>query len=220
MAVDARRAVRKYPAGRLDTGCVILRAMNPTQDPAPELRRVTTLYLEDEDRLRLSGEAGDGRVLNLWLTRRLAVPLVAHLCHVLSQAANAGLSDDALQTMAQQAALARLEPQAPVASGPAVAPADGMQGSGRAGECASPDGAGHLVRSIDVRRGEAGITLVFREQEGGEAIALLPLATQALRQWLAIVAAQCERAGWQPDSWPAWLREASRPETGTGRQLH
>ena len=43
------------------------------------LGRVTTVYVDVEDRFRLSGEAQDGLVLVLWLTQRLLCRLVPHL---------------------------------------------------------------------------------------------------------------------------------------------
>ena len=35
------------------------------------LQRVTTAYLENEDRLRLTGELADGDTVVCWLTQRL-----------------------------------------------------------------------------------------------------------------------------------------------------
>ena len=43
------------------------------------LGKVTLLYLPDEDRLCLNGLSNDGDTVRLWITRRLAVKLIAHL---------------------------------------------------------------------------------------------------------------------------------------------
>ena len=44
-----------------------------------DLSRVTTVYVDVEDRFRLSGETQDGQVLVLWPTQRLLCRLVPHL---------------------------------------------------------------------------------------------------------------------------------------------
>ena len=43
------------------------------------LQRVTTAYLENEDRLRLTGELADGDTVVCWLTQRLLNRLVPGL---------------------------------------------------------------------------------------------------------------------------------------------
>lgn len=51
------------------------------------LNRVTTVYVDLEDRFRLSGKTQDGQVLVLWLTQRLLCRLVPHLVRWLDQRA-------------------------------------------------------------------------------------------------------------------------------------
>ena len=44
-----------------------------------ELCRVTSQYVDFEDRIRLTGELTDGQQVVLWLTRRLTERMVPHL---------------------------------------------------------------------------------------------------------------------------------------------
>lgn len=49
----------------------------------PALQRMTTDYIVQEDRIRVTGECAGGGVLVLWLTQRLLVRLVPPLCRWL-----------------------------------------------------------------------------------------------------------------------------------------
>ena len=50
-----------------------------------ELQRITTEFVDAEDRIRLAGEDAAGEAVVLWLTQRLLNRLVAHLCDWLEQ---------------------------------------------------------------------------------------------------------------------------------------
>lgn len=45
----------------------------------PDLQRITTQYIEVEDRLRLTGELAPGEVVVLWLTQRLMHRLIGQI---------------------------------------------------------------------------------------------------------------------------------------------
>lgn len=49
------------------------------------LQRITSEYVDSEDRLRLRGALGEGDTVVLWLTRRLLDRMVPHLIDWLSQ---------------------------------------------------------------------------------------------------------------------------------------
>lgn len=149
------------------------------------LQRITTEFVDTEDRVRLSGQLHDGSTLVLWLTRRLLDRVVPHLTEWLEQGSNqpVGLVDrDTLQGFAQQAAQAQLDAEAPVR----VAPVE----------------SGWLVESLDIARGTNGVQLTFKGS--GEPVALV-LAGQPLRQWLGILFAQYQRGDWPLQMWPAWI---------------
>ena len=94
------------------------------------LQRITTEYVEQEDRIRLSGEFASGDTVVLWLTQRLLHRLVPHLTAWLARQVAPASSipaveaahQDIVQGFAQQAARAQLAPEPPVrASSPMAA---------------------------------------------------------------------------------------------------
>lgn len=174
------------------------------------LQRVTTAYVEAEDRLRISGEDGAGHIQVLWLTQRLLGRLVPHLCGWLerhapglegsgaahwhasaSEAAASGLARQWAQGLAQQAAQAQLAAQA--------------------AEPVAAQAAGWLVNEVDLHASAQGVRLVLRGAQSGPGgaagapQAAMALNAQALRQWLGIVHGQWVRAGWPVVLWPAWM---------------
>ena len=172
-----------------------------------ELQRITTVFVDSEDRIRLSGEDAAGRALVLWLTQRLLNRVLPHLCawlelrapsaaHSYADAAHA----EVLQSFAQQAALAALLPQAPVPSH-------------------APSGA-WLVHSVDVTTAEYAVTLTFKASAGeAQESAKLTLPEQALRQWLNILHDQYAAAEWPLTLWPEWVAQPPSPPTDAAR-LH
>lgn len=197
---------------------------------AAELRRLTTRYVDHEDRMRLAGELANGQVQVLWLTQRLLNRLLPHLwqwlnlavqsqpqSHDSPGAAAAATSPGAqaeLQRFAQQSATAQRQQQTPV--NPAQAERT------------------LLVQSVDIAQLPAGLKLVFKAAPPpiGNIPTLVPappqaqavcltLASQPMRQWLHILYQQYEAGGWAVNHWPAWLRpEAVSPASPGGRVLH
>ncbi len=149
------------------------------------LQRITTDYVEKEDRIRLTGELTNDNTLVLWFTRRLLDRVVPYLTQWLEQGSSQPvvlIDRDTLQSFAQQSAQASLDAEAPVR----VAPAE----------------TGWLVESLDVTRGDNGVQLTFKGD--GEPVALV-LAPQHLRQWLGILFTQYQRGEWPLEVWPAWM---------------
>lgn len=170
-----------------------------------ELRRFTTDYVEDEDRLRIRGEFRSGEKVVLWITRRLADRLVPPLAAWLerqadppeARTASSPAAAVATRSFVQQAASAELPKQAPVDPGPAP--------------------ASWLVRSVDLGQGAAIIRLTFRNHEarkgavetGEGASATVAMAPVVLRQWLGIVHDKYRKAGWSTGRFPGWITDAS-----------
>ncbi|MDD2547028.1 MAG: hypothetical protein PHI55_12230 [Burkholderiaceae bacterium] len=173
------------------------------------LQRMTTQYVEKEDRLCLAGEWEPGQTVVLWLTQRLLWRLLPHLWQWLEQqtpglghSLASTVQADVLQSFAQQAAVAQLEPQAPVATDAAE--------------------SGWLITSVDVGVGEQGVTLSFKQApgEGAEAsaeVASVTFEAQPLRQWLSIVLEQWRRAGWPVSRWPDWMLNRAPVADADGR---
>ena len=162
-----------------------------------ELQRITTRFVDNEDRIRLAGEDGTGQALVLWLTQRLVNRLRPHLCAWLERRASPssqadGAHTEVLQNFAQQAALAALEPLAPVSShAPSIA---------------------WLVHSVDVTSAEHVLILTFKDAVGAgnsRESATLTLSELALRQWLSILHSQYAAAEWSLTQWPEWVAQAS-----------
>ena len=165
------------------------------------LQRITTEYLEQEDRIRLTGERAHGGTVVLWLTQRLLNRLIPHLTTWLSRQITPAsripsvraAHQEAVQGFAQQAAVAQLAPEPPVQS--------------------SSPRAIWRVDSVDIAQGEAAVVLTFKGED--KAQATLTLAAQPLRQWLGIVFAQYQRGEWPTTVWPGWM-EAAQPQAVPG----
>lgn len=163
-----------------------------------DLQRITTEYIDSEDRIRLSGELSPQSTVVLWLTQRLINRLLPHLLGWLEQQAGNGAMGELFQGFAQQAAMATLEQQPPVQS--------------------APQSQALLVQAVNLAAAAEGVRLTFRcvgdmsAPEGSDAIGLT-LHAQPLRQWLGILHTQYCKADWPLTGWPDWLTEA---HTATG----
>lgn len=145
------------------------------------LQRITTEYVDVEDRIRLVGEVEDGSHVVIWLTRRLLERLLPVLLERLGSD-SAEPHEDARQSFIQEMAEAQLVPQ------PAVVP----QGE-----------TTWLAMSVDITSTDEAVGLTFRG-EGRQAALTFPLI--ALRQWLGILHAAYLRAEWAINAWPGWMR--------------
>lgn len=171
-----------------------------------DLQRITTQYIDTQDRLRLTGELSGSGTVVLWLTQRLVNRLLVHLVAALDQKVahqpNLKLPSyhiEAVQGFAQQAARAQLLVQAPV-------PADKALTS-------------WLVLSVDIANAPKEVSLTFRAD--ADQAAKLTLQPTALRQWLGIVHDQYLRAQWTTDQWPQWMADSKlTPSTSTAMVLH
>ena len=118
------------------------------------LQRITTEYIESEDRIRLTAVTDAEETLILWTTQRLLIRLVAHFLGWLekeapevarSSAIGTG-AKSALQGMAQQSAVANLQNQSAVT--------------------ANSESTTLLVKEIDIKMSEETVLLVFKCDDG------------------------------------------------------
>jgi hypothetical protein len=162
--------------------------------------KLTQGYDAAEDRLFIDVRLSDGEERRLWLTQRLAGVLVQHLCGWLDDqlaATASGHHDTRLHAFEQQAAAAALNPET------AVAPASRAV----------------LVHSVDLDRGSEAVRLTFRA--AGEATGpAMTLDATRLRQWLGILRALFEQAGWPTGVWPVWLGAQPGRATLPSTALH
>lgn len=168
------------------------------------LSRLTTEYIEAEDRIRVTGElpaptGGDGpRTVVLWLTQRLLNRLLPHLLQWLERHDMPQGWDEVVH---QQAAVAALQPQAPV--------------------CSAPESRAWLVQSLQLTCTPESVQLGFQVAAAEDVPpADLVLQAQALRQWLNIVYDLYVRASWPLALWPQWLVEARQPAARPAALLH
>jgi hypothetical protein len=175
------------------------------------LKRITTEYVHTEDRIRLSGEVEENTSIVLWLTQRLLAQLITHLLRLIEkQSLDLGNADSAdpapasslMQGFAQQVAQAELIPELPV-----QAAANAKSWLVLEVDCSlSPEGTLVLIF-----KREAGKAAAQEDEDAGKAT--LTVEAKQLRQWLGIVHAQWQQAGWPLTIWPTWMDEQSPSDT-------
>ncbi len=163
-----------------------------------ELQRVTSAYIDAEDRMRLTGELGSGETLEVWLSQRLLVRLLPHLTLWLEQRGSTAFPVEIEQALEQHAATENLGAEAPV------------QHTGQ--------GKSWLAQAVDMSAGDHAMRLAFRCD--GEAPVTLTLSVQALRQWLTILRALWLQAEWGMGVWPEWMGDATSGSRLNARLLH
>lgn len=159
------------------------------------LQRITTEYIDLEDRVRLSGEAASGVSVSLWLTQRLLGRLVGAILPWIAE------GDDDYQAVknnfSQAAARAGLQRQPPVPA--------------QSSPC--------LVTKVDLRHNAEALTLTFCGAD--DLAAELTLQRQDVRQWLNILYDAWRAAGWPAGVWPEWMEaQAAPPVTAPQARLH
>jgi hypothetical protein len=143
---------------------------------ATTLQRITTEYSELEDRLRLSGETNDGKVV-IWLTQRLAKRLLPLLLQWLERQHTVPRRSVSLFNFGQLSVQAVDTTPVPPMS--------------------------WLATSIDISTSDKQVMLTFKKSN--EQAARLSLTAVPLRQWLEILHEAYLHAGWPMDVWPTWM---------------
>ena len=193
-----------------------------------KIQRVPSVYSQAEDRSRLTGEVSPDDTRCFWLTQRLLRRLLPHLLDWLGEIAKAeggeGQQDfgqaEVMQDFAQQAAKARLEPQAAVPV-PAMPAADAPIETGAGLQQVRDDS--WLVHEVDVTKATYGVlTLTFKRGDKGQAVGgvQLGMAPVELRQWLIILHSQWQEAQWPQDLWPEWIDSSPKQGETAPTGLH
>lgn len=175
------------------------------------LQRITTEYVDTQDRIRLSGEAEENASIVLWLTQRLLSQVISHLLALIEkQSLDLGNTDSSnpspasslMQGFEQQLAQAELAPERPVQTTEAA--------------------QSWLILEVDISLSPEGtLVLVFKRESDDAALqdgagkATLTVEAKQLRQWLGIVHAQWQQAGWPPSLWPTWMDEQAPSDTAS-----
>lgn len=163
-----------------------------------ELQRLTTEYVDAEDRIRLTGEIRPEETLVLWLSQRLLLRLLPHLFLWLEKQSGTAFPTEITQSFEQAAASQNLGAEAPVQR--------------------APDSKTWLVEAVDMTPDQQILRLRFRRD--GEASVSLTLPSIHLRQWLTILHGMWGVAEWPMGVWPEWMQQSRPQQMATGRHLH
>jgi hypothetical protein len=153
------------------------------------LKRLTTEYIESEDRIKIIGESGNPEPVVIWMTCRLASRVIpAFLGWLDKQAPPSSISSagqaEVLQSFAQEAAVAALKPEKPVS--------------------VSTEVSSWLLNAVDVAATRTHMTVTFRDQ--GDRSASVRFDSTQLRQWLSILHRLWLKAEWPTLVWPKWIK--------------
>ena len=151
-----------------------------------KLERVTTEYIEGEDRVRVTGQTSDAGPVILWLTRRMLDRLMATLFDILGKSYADPAYGSIRNEFAQEAAVSTLVPQPPVVPPDTEAPKS------------------WLVRLVNVSKNEVAVVLTFKSEDELDQ-ASLALEYVQLRQWMSIVDRAYKKGDWPRINWPDWF---------------
>lgn len=164
-----------------------------------ELQRLTTEYVDSEDRLRLTGEIGTGETLVLWFSQRLVTRLLPHLLLWLEKQGSTAFPVEIEQRFEQFAATENRSLETPVQN--------------------SEDNKSWLVEAVDVTPDQTFIRLAFRS--GSKTPVSLVFSSRQLRQWLSILYLLWRGADWPMGTWPEWMHDSVKPKsTNASKVLH
>ncbi len=153
------------------------------------LRRITTEYRVDEDRLRITAKAGDDIVV-LWITHRLSNLLLPELFKWLEQRTTLKViaNQEVMQKSEQQDAM--VIKQNEIATAPVKAYAATLK---------------WLVTSVDITKQNKIMRLVFND-ESKDLQAVMELNNTSMRQWLNAILIGYRKAQWPVKHWPDWIK--------------
>ena len=151
-----------------------------------QIKTITTEYVLDEDRIRLSVADANDNKRTLWLTRRLSERIVPACLRRLPNAEGNADEVSSAQVYAQLEARLYKKPA------PTVLP--------------DKDQPEYLIKEVQMNRADNGTyTLSFNNAQGESAV--LVLSAQEMRQWLEVIKLAFVKGEWRMDIWPAWLTE-------------
>jgi len=168
------------------------------------LKKVTSEFIETEDRFRLSALTNEDEVLAFWLTQRLLTRLVAHLSEQIeinsSQLSNAPADKKAdysdsdrqisnRESFAEQSAVKIEKNIKPV-----------------------------LITEVDVQFGKNDLTLVLKSSN--KSCASISFSLSELKQWLEILYTLWHRASWPISLWPQKLIDNSSIKQVSTNTIH
>ena len=171
------------------------RDLHKSEKRMGNLKRITTDYNEQEDRITLAGLTDKDQTVVLWLTMRLARRLIKHCLNLLdkdsSQPGDVSSTNEnsrkSLQNFVQKSAEQQTTEE------PAVK--------------VTRNSPKFLVIEIDIKPVGNGVTLNFKEQFSDRYEVFLNI--QQLRQWLGMLHTIWQKTDWPTNVWPDWMKTDS-----------
>lgn len=172
-----------------------------------QLKRITTEYINIEDRIRLNGLTAGGTV-SIWLTQRLCNYLVINLISWLEKnmPETPGILQHDMQSFAQQSANYPQQQSAP--STLPVRP-----------DSETSKHKSWLAFSIQIQTTTHTIRLIISDLAETESIEF-NMEPKQLRQWLNILHKTYNGANWPDHVWPEWIKETLTHETAAQHPVH
>jgi hypothetical protein len=177
------------------------------------LKKMTADYVDREDRIALTGEAEDGRIIRLWLIRPLTRQLAVALTDLLKLQSGEDRHAEAQEAFRQAAAEHQRKPM-PAVQYITRKPSQRPSASLATAVLRAENGNEWLVLQIDAKLYSEGVTMSFHGADD-EQIAGCGLSDELLRQWLGILRKVCHGAGWIGPDWPAWMNAPMILEEGS-----
>ena len=163
-----------------------------------KLNKVTTQYIEFEDRIRVLGTGNSNETHEIWITRRLLDRLVSALLSSLKKEDKHRNKKHVQMAFEQEVAVTNYIPETPVKISETV--------------------NSWLADSIDILSTENGVILNFKKKNLYNAE--LPFEFEPLRQWLFILYKTYQHSEWPLNPWPEWFLNSKENQTQPDQIYH
>jgi len=171
-----------------------------------KLQKITSEFIDEEDRVRVTGISEDRETIVFWLTQRLLSRLIVQFVIWLDKASPefsesktfSPRSRTDIQGFVQQTASQSLKKEDAV--------------------IANVSSESFLVKEVDVKLNKESVLLTFRD--GNKLSAQLIFSVQHLRQWLSIIYNLWQKANWPLEIWPNWITKSADKSLIASASVH
>ena len=170
------------------------------------LERITTEYIELEDRIRLAGLTEENQTVCIWLTMRLLKRLITHCLNLLEKntpelketPTQNEQSREIIHNFVQQSADQQVVEETAVK--------------------VTKNSPNHLAAEIDVKSDHGGVTIIFKGEFSSYYV--IYLNNQQLRQWLGMLHIIWQKAEWSTLVWPDWMSSSPQETASLATPIH
>ena len=170
------------------------------------LKKVTSEFIETEDRFRLSALTKEDEVVAFWLTQRLLTRLVAHLSKQI-EIDSPELSN---APVGEKASYSDSDRDRQISNRESFA----KQSAVKIEKNIKPI----LITEVDIKFGKSDLTLVLKS--GKKSCASISFSLSELKQWLEILYTLWHRASWPISLWPQKLIDNSSIKQVSTNTIH